>query len=44
MIGNTPAQRVYESRGFRINAEKRSADFEAVIGSPGLAQMTCRLR
>ena len=43
MIGNTAAQRVYESRGFRITAEKRDADFEAAIGSPGLAQMTCRL-
>ena len=43
LIGNTPAQRVYESRGFRINAEKRDAAFEAAIGSPGLAQMTCRL-
>lgn len=43
MIGNTRAQRVYESRGFRITAEKRDAAFEAEIGSPGLAQMTCPL-
>ena len=43
LIGNTPAQRVYESRGFRIAAEKRSAGFEAAIGAPGLAQMNCRL-
>jgi len=42
-IGNTPAQRVYESRGFRIGAEKRSAAFEAAIGAPGLAQMNCSL-
>lgn len=42
-IGNTAAQRVYESAGFRINAEKRDAAFEAEIGAPGLAQMTCRL-
>jgi ribosomal protein S18 acetylase RimI-like enzyme len=44
LIGNIAAQRVYESRGFRINAEKRDPAFEAEIGSPGLAQMTCPLR
>lgn len=43
LIGNATAQRVYESLGFRITAEKRSAAFEAALGSPGLAQMTCRL-
>jgi ribosomal protein S18 acetylase RimI-like enzyme len=43
LIGNAPAQRVYESRGFRIGAEKRSAAFETAIGAPGLAQMNCQL-
>jgi ribosomal protein S18 acetylase RimI-like enzyme len=43
LIGNAPAQHVYESLGFRISAEKRSAGFEAALGSPGLAHMTCRL-
>jgi GNAT superfamily N-acetyltransferase len=42
MIGNAPAQRVYESRGFRIHAEKRDPAFEAALGCPGLAQMNCR--
>jgi hypothetical protein len=43
-IGNTPAQRVYERAGFAITAEKRSANFEAVLGGPGVAQMTAPLR
>ena len=42
-IGNTPAQRVYERAGFAITAEKRSANFEGVLGGPGVAQMTARL-
>jgi len=43
MIGNTPAQRVYERAGFGVTAEKRRPEFEAALGCPGLAQMTCRL-
>lgn len=43
MIGNTPAQRVYERAGFAITAEKRDAAFEAAIGCPGVAQMSCPL-
>lgn len=42
MIGNTPAQRLYERHGFAISAEKRSPDFAAALGCPGIAQMTCR--
>jgi len=43
-IGNAPAQRVYERHGFAITQEKRSPRFEAVLGGPGIAQMTARLR
>jgi ribosomal protein S18 acetylase RimI-like enzyme len=42
MIGNTPAQRLYERHGFAISAEKRSPEFEAALGCPGIALMTCR--
>jgi translation initiation factor 4G len=38
-IGNIPAQRAYEKQGFEIVEEKRHADFEAEIGSPGMARM-----
>jgi translation initiation factor 4G len=38
-IGNLPAQRAYEKHGFKIVAEKRHPDFEAEIGSPGMALM-----
>jgi ribosomal protein S18 acetylase RimI-like enzyme len=36
-IGNRPAQRAYEKHGFKIVDEKRHPDFEAEIGSPGMA-------
>ncbi len=38
-IGNLPAQRAYEKKGFRVLDEKRSADFEREIGSPGMARL-----
>jgi translation initiation factor 4G len=38
-IGNQPAQRAYEKHGFKIVDEKRHPDFEAAIGSPGMARM-----
>jgi len=38
-IGNRPAQRAYEKHGFKIVDEKRHPDFEAEIGSPGMALM-----
>ncbi len=38
-IGNLPAQRAYEKHGFKIIDEKRHPDFEAEIGSPGMARM-----
>ncbi len=40
-IGNIPAQKAYEKYGFKIVSEKRHPDFEAEIGSPGMA---CLLR
>lgn len=43
MIGNAPAQRLYARHGFAITAEKRDAGFEAALGGPGIAQMSCAL-
>jgi ribosomal protein S18 acetylase RimI-like enzyme len=43
MIGNEPAQRLYERHGFTITAEKHDPGFEAALGCPGIAQMSCRL-
>jgi translation initiation factor 4G len=39
LIGNTPAQRAYESAGFKVVDAKRDAAFEAALGSPGIARM-----
>ena len=39
LIGNTPARRAYERVGFKTVDEKRDADFEAVLGCPGIARM-----
>jgi translation initiation factor 4G len=38
-IGNMPAQSAYEKHGFKIFDEKCYPDFEAEIGSPGMARM-----
>ena len=38
-IGNRPAQRAYEKHGFKIADQKCHPDFEAEIGSPGMARM-----
>ncbi|MDZ4868003.1 MAG: GNAT family N-acetyltransferase [Alphaproteobacteria bacterium] len=34
-IGNTPAERLYGKAGFVFAEEKRAADFEAAMGTPG---------
>jgi ribosomal protein S18 acetylase RimI-like enzyme len=39
MIGNTPAQCAYEKAGFKVVDEKRHADFEKVVGEPGMRRM-----
>jgi GNAT superfamily N-acetyltransferase len=39
LIGNTPAQTVYERMGFETVDEKRHPDFETALGSPGIARM-----
>jgi GNAT superfamily N-acetyltransferase len=39
IMGNTSAQRAYEDAGFVLDHEKTDADFEAAIGSPGLARL-----
>lgn len=38
-IGNTPAGRAYTKAGFRFAEEKRDADFEAVLGTPGTIRL-----
>lgn len=35
-IGNEPARRAYEERGSRFHGDRRSAEFEAALGAPGL--------
>jgi translation initiation factor 4G len=39
LIGNTPAQRAYEGAGFRVVDEKRSPEFEATFGAPGVRRL-----
>lgn len=39
LIGNESARRAYQRVGFTHVDEKRDPDFEAVLGSPGLARM-----
>jgi ribosomal protein S18 acetylase RimI-like enzyme len=39
LIGNTRAQRAYERAGFKVIDEKRHADFEAVVGAPGMRRL-----
>jgi ribosomal protein S18 acetylase RimI-like enzyme len=39
LIGNTAAQRAYESAGFRVADEKTSRSFEATFGTPGVRRM-----
>lgn len=43
LIGNTPAQRVYEKAGFKVVDEKRHPDFDAALGCPGIARLVCDL-
>jgi len=39
LIGNTPAQRAYESVGFKVVDEKRHPDFQTALGCPGIARL-----
>ena len=39
VIGNTAAQRAYESAGFRVVDEKTSPAFEGTFGTPGIRRM-----
>lgn len=39
LIGNTPAQRAYESVGFKVADEKTHPDFERAIGCPGIRRL-----
>lgn len=39
LIGNTPAERAYEKAGFRTTLRHTHPDFEAAMGSPGVAEM-----
>jgi GNAT superfamily N-acetyltransferase len=38
-IGNTRAERLYANSGFAFAEEKRSADFEAAMGTPGTRRL-----
>jgi len=38
-LGNTPAQRAYEKAGFKWIDEYRHPDWEAAMGTPGVARM-----
>jgi ribosomal protein S18 acetylase RimI-like enzyme len=40
LIGNTAAQCAYERAGYVVTAEKRHADFERLMGCPGIACLT----
>ncbi|MFN2428081.1 MAG: GNAT family N-acetyltransferase [Candidatus Binatia bacterium] len=40
LIGNDAAQRAYERAGFEVVEERRDADFEKLVGSPGFSRMT----
>ncbi len=39
LIDNHPAQRAYESAGFKVEDEKRHPEFEMSFGSPGIRRM-----
>ena len=43
LIGNEPAQRAYEGVGFRVVEERRDAEFEKLLGSPGYRRMILAL-
>jgi ribosomal protein S18 acetylase RimI-like enzyme len=36
LIGNDPAQRAYEKKGFQVSGEKRDAELEAAWGTAGI--------
>ena len=40
LIGNQAAERAYAKAGFALAEERRHADFEAAVGSPGLKRFT----
>lgn len=39
LIGNVAAERAYERVGFRLRDERRSAAFERLLGTPGIARL-----
>lgn len=43
LIGNDPARLAYERVGFETVEERRDADFEAALGTPGFARMLMKL-
>jgi ribosomal protein S18 acetylase RimI-like enzyme len=43
MIGNHPAQKVYERAGFSVFDERRSRKFQAALGSPGFRRLLRKL-
>lgn len=43
LIGNEPAAHAYAAAGFEHYGERRSAEFEAATGAPGLCRVVKRL-
>ena len=43
LVGNTPAQRAYEKAGFEVVDEKRTPEFEATFGCPGVKRLLLHL-
>jgi ribosomal protein S18 acetylase RimI-like enzyme len=43
LLGNEPARHAYERAGFRQVAEHRHPEFEAALGTPGLARLQLEL-
>jgi ribosomal protein S18 acetylase RimI-like enzyme len=43
LIGNEPAARAYVAAGFTLDGERRSAEFLAATGAPGLCRVVKRL-
>jgi translation initiation factor 4G len=40
LIGNAPAERAYIKAGFRFAEERRAAEFQTAISSPGLWRLS----
>jgi RimJ/RimL family protein N-acetyltransferase len=39
LIGNEPARAAYLKHGFEVASDKRTSDFEAALGAPGIEHL-----